>query len=33
MPSNAEAVNQALREFRAYLETLSFIQLDPRLRG
>jgi RNA polymerase sigma-70 factor (subfamily 1) len=27
------AVNQALEEFRAYLETLTFIQVDPRLRS
>jgi RNA polymerase sigma-70 factor (subfamily 1) len=27
------AVNQALEKFRAYLETLTFIQIDPRLRG
>jgi RNA polymerase sigma-70 factor (subfamily 1) len=31
--SNAAAVNQALEEFRAYLETLTFIQIDPRLRS
>jgi hypothetical protein len=28
-----DAVNQALEEFRAYLETLTCIQIDPRLRG
>jgi RNA polymerase sigma-70 factor (subfamily 1) len=28
-----EAVNLALEEFRAYLETLTFLQIDPRLRG
>jgi RNA polymerase sigma-70 factor (ECF subfamily) len=28
-----EAVNLALEEFRAYLETLTCIQIDPRLRG
>jgi len=33
MPSHRDAVNQALEEFRAYLETLTFIQIDPRLRG
>jgi RNA polymerase sigma-70 factor (ECF subfamily) len=33
MPSNTEAVNQALEKYRAYLETLTFIQIDPRLRG
>ena len=27
------AVNQALEKYRAYLETLTFIQIDPRLRG
>jgi RNA polymerase sigma-70 factor (subfamily 1) len=32
MPSHPDAVNQALEEFRAYLETLTFIQIDPRLR-
>jgi RNA polymerase sigma-70 factor (ECF subfamily) len=31
--SKPETVNQALEEFRAYLETLTFIQIDPRLRG
>jgi RNA polymerase sigma-70 factor (ECF subfamily) len=31
MPGNPEAVNQALGEFRAYLETLTYIQVDPRL--
>jgi RNA polymerase sigma-70 factor (subfamily 1) len=33
VPSNADAVNQALEKYRAYLETLTFIQIDPRLRG
>jgi RNA polymerase sigma-70 factor (ECF subfamily) len=33
VPHNTEAVNGALEEFRAYLETLTFIHLDPRLRG
>ena len=33
MPSNTVAVNQALGEYRAYLETLTFIQIDPRLRS
>jgi RNA polymerase sigma-70 factor (ECF subfamily) len=33
MPGHPEAVNQALEEFRAYLETLTFIQVDPRLRS
>ena len=27
------AVNQALEKFRAYLETLTFLQIAPRLRG
>jgi RNA polymerase sigma-70 factor (ECF subfamily) len=27
------AVNQAVEEFRAYLVTLAFIQIDPRLRS
>jgi RNA polymerase sigma-70 factor (subfamily 1) len=30
---NADAVNHALEKYRAYLETLTFIQIDPRLRG
>jgi RNA polymerase sigma-70 factor (ECF subfamily) len=33
VPGNADAVNQALEKYRAYLETLTFIQIDPRLRG
>jgi RNA polymerase sigma-70 factor (ECF subfamily) len=33
MPGHPDATNQALAEFRAYLETLTFIQIDPRLRG
>ena len=33
MPGSADAVNEALGEFRAYLETLTFIQIDPRLRS
>jgi RNA polymerase sigma-70 factor (ECF subfamily) len=33
VPSNTEAIDLALGEFRAYLETLTFIQIDPRLRG
>jgi RNA polymerase sigma-70 factor (ECF subfamily) len=32
MPYCPEACNQLLEEFRAYLETLRFIQIDPRLR-
>jgi RNA polymerase sigma-70 factor (subfamily 1) len=31
--SSTDAVNQALEEVRAYLETLTFIQIDPRLRS
>lgn len=31
MTRNTIAVNEALGEFRAYLETLTFIQVDPRL--
>ena len=33
MPTNPEAVNQALGEFRAYLKTLTLIQIDPRLQS
>jgi RNA polymerase sigma-70 factor (subfamily 1) len=33
MPGHADPTNQALEEFRAYLETLTFIQVDPRLRN
>jgi RNA polymerase sigma-70 factor, ECF subfamily len=33
MPGHPDATNQALEEFRAYLETLTFIQIDPALRG
>jgi RNA polymerase sigma-70 factor (subfamily 1) len=33
VPSNAEAVNGALEEFRAYLQTLTFVHVDPRLRS
>ena len=33
MPVHADATNQALEEFRAYLETLTLIQIDPRLRS
>ena len=32
MPSRTPAVNQALEKYRAYLQTLTFIQIDPRLR-
>jgi RNA polymerase sigma-70 factor (ECF subfamily) len=31
--SNTEAVNQVLEKYRAYLETLTFAQIDPGLRG
>ena len=33
MPRNTDAVNQALEKYSAYLETLTLIQIDPRLRG
>jgi len=33
VPRSADAVNETLGEFRAYLETLTFIQIDPRLRS
>jgi RNA polymerase sigma-70 factor (subfamily 1) len=33
VPSNIQAANQALEKYRAYLETLTFVQIDPRLRG
>jgi RNA polymerase sigma-70 factor (subfamily 1) len=33
MPRSADACNQLLEEYRAYLETLTFIQIDPRLRS
>jgi RNA polymerase sigma-70 factor (ECF subfamily) len=33
MLSKSRSVNQILEEFRVYLETLTFIQIDPRLRG
>jgi RNA polymerase sigma-70 factor (subfamily 1) len=33
MPDHPDAVNKALGEFRAYLETLTLIQIDPRLRS
>jgi RNA polymerase sigma-70 factor (subfamily 1) len=33
MPRNTEAANEALHEFRAYLETLTYIQVDPRLQS
>jgi RNA polymerase sigma-70 factor (subfamily 1) len=31
--SDTDAVNRDLEEVRAYLETLTFIQIDPRLRS
>jgi hypothetical protein len=33
MPPLPDDANQALEEFRVYLETLKFIQIDPRLRS
>jgi RNA polymerase sigma-70 factor (subfamily 1) len=33
VPRNTDAVNQALEKYSAYLETLTLIQIDPRLRG
>jgi RNA polymerase sigma-70 factor (ECF subfamily) len=33
VPHDTDAVNQALEEVRTYLETLTFIQIDPRLRS
>jgi RNA polymerase sigma-70 factor, ECF subfamily len=33
MPGQPDDPNQALEEFRTYLETLTFIQIDPRLRS
>lgn len=33
MPGHPDAANQVLEEFRAYLETLTFIQIDPALRA
>jgi RNA polymerase sigma-70 factor (ECF subfamily) len=33
VPDRSDDVNQTLEEFRAYLETLTFIQIDPRLRS
>jgi RNA polymerase sigma-70 factor (subfamily 1) len=33
VPRSADAVNEAMEQFRAYLETLTFIQIDPRLRS
>lgn len=33
MPALPDTCNQLMEEFRAYLETLTFIQIDPRLRS
>src|ERR1700722_5278360 len=33
MPVQPDHANRSLEQFRAYLETLTHIQLDPRLRG
>jgi RNA polymerase sigma-70 factor (ECF subfamily) len=33
MPAPPDSVNRALGQFRAYLECLTYIQIDPRLRG
>jgi RNA polymerase sigma-70 factor (ECF subfamily) len=33
MPGHPGGANQVLQEFRAYLETLTFIHIDPQLRG
>jgi RNA polymerase sigma-70 factor (ECF subfamily) len=33
VPGNADTAAKTLEEFRAYLETLACIQIDPRLRG
>ncbi len=33
MPGSPDACNRLLEEFRAHLETLTFIQMDPRLRS
>jgi RNA polymerase sigma-70 factor (subfamily 1) len=33
VPCNTDALNETLEEFRAYLETLTFLQIDPRLRS
>lgn len=32
MSASSEQVNRSLQQFKAYLETLTFIQIDPRLR-
>jgi RNA polymerase sigma-70 factor (subfamily 1) len=33
MSPSSDEVNRALGQYRAYLETLSFLQVDPRLRA
>jgi RNA polymerase sigma-70 factor (ECF subfamily) len=33
MPRQSDVVNLALEEYRVYLETLTYIQIDPRLRS
>jgi RNA polymerase sigma-70 factor (subfamily 1) len=33
MSPSSESVNRAMQRYRAYLETLTFLQIDPRLRG
>src|SRR5690349_7843383 len=33
MPASSDRANLSLQQFQAYLETLTFIQIDPRLRG
>jgi hypothetical protein len=33
MPIPSDRLNTNLERFRAYLETLTYIQIDPRLRG
>src|SRR5262249_7218866 len=33
MSASPDGANRSLQRFQAYLETLTFIQIDPRLRG
>jgi RNA polymerase sigma-70 factor, ECF subfamily len=33
MPTHPDAANRTLEQYRAYLECLTFIQVDPRLRS
>lgn len=33
MPVQSDRLNESLERYRAYLETLTFITVDPRLRG